>query len=117
MRTAVILGVTLGIGLGVTFLATAPGLGQVKIPGDFTLEKGEASPGPVMFSHGKHKAKVAKCTTCHLKTFKMKRGGSGTITLAALQEGKFCGTCHDGKKKVAGVVVFPIDDCDKCHTP
>ena len=45
----------------------------------------------------------------------MKRAQSGKITLEALQEGKFCGACHDGKTEVAGVVVFPIDACDKCH--
>ncbi|MBI3003007.1 MAG: hypothetical protein HYY54_05220 [candidate division NC10 bacterium] len=75
------------------------------------------SPGPVTFSHEKHKAKVEKCTECHVKVFKMKRGQSGTITLAALQEGKFCGACHNGKKQIAGTVVFPIDACDRCHTP
>jgi c(7)-type cytochrome triheme protein len=47
----------------------------------------------------------------------MKRGASGQITLAAKLEGKYCGACHDGKKKFGGTVVFPIDECDKCHTP
>jgi len=117
MRGAWILGAVLGIVLGVTLLTGVPGLGQVKVPPDFVMDKGEASPGPVTFSHEKHRAKVAKCTTCHLKAFKMKRGQSGAITLAALQEGKFCASCHDGKKTIAGVVAFPIDDCDKCHTP
>jgi c(7)-type cytochrome triheme protein len=79
------------------------------------MTKGDSSPGPVTFSHRKHLAKVQRCTTCHLKTFKMKRGGSGVITLESLQEGKFCGSCHDGKVEVAGTVVFPIDDCDRCH--
>jgi c(7)-type cytochrome triheme protein len=92
-------------------------LPKSKIPPDFTIEQGKDSPGPVTFSHQKHRAKVEKCTACHAKTFKMKRGQSGTITLAALQEGKFCGACHDGKTQVAGTVVFPIDACEKCHTP
>lgn len=47
----------------------------------------------------------------------MKRGQSGTITLAALQEGKFFGSCHDGKTTVGRTVVFPIDACDECHAP
>lgn len=115
MRIATIASLGLSVGLGVVLLTGAPGWTQVKMPEDFTIEKGEASPSPVPFSHAKHKAKVDKCTTCHLKTFKMKRGQSGKITLEALQEGKFCGSCHDGKTKIAGAVVFPIDACDKCH--
>ncbi len=115
MRFALILCLAVGIGLGVVLLAGAPGQSQVKTPEDFAMEKGESSPGPVTFSHAKHAAKVDKCTTCHLKTFKMKRGQSGKITIEALQEGKFCGTCHDGKMRIAGAVVFPIDACDECH--
>lgn len=115
MRYASILGLAVGVTVGVVALSGVPGRSQVKMPEDFTMEKGEASPGPVTFSHAKHKAKVDKCTTCHLKTFKMKRAQSGKITLEALQEGKFCGACHDGKTEVAGAVVFPIDACDKCH--
>jgi len=107
----------LGTGFATALLFHGPGLAQVKIPPDFTFEKAETSPGPVTFSHPKHKATVGKCTTCHLKTFKMKRGASGQITLAAKMEGKYCGACHDGKKKFGGKVVFPIDECDKCHTP
>ena len=53
----------------------------------------------------------------YVKDFKMKRGASGQITLAAKQEGKFCGACHDGKTQVGGVAVFPIDECDRCHAP
>jgi c(7)-type cytochrome triheme protein len=115
MRSAMILGVALSIALGVALLVGGPGLSQVKAPEDFVIQKGENSPGPVTFSHQKHLTKVDKCTTCHLKTFKMKRGQSGTITLEALQEGKFCGSCHDGKTQIAGTLVFPIDACDKCH--
>ena len=77
------------IGFGLGFLAFSPGAAQVKLPPDFTFEKGKDSPGPVAFSHEKHKAKVEKCTECHVKVFKMKLGQSGPITLAALQEGKF----------------------------
>lgn len=87
----------------------------VKVPPDFPMPKAESSPGQVTFSHATHRAAVAKCSTCHMKDFKMKRGGSGPITLDAKQEGRFCGACHDGKTTLNGRVVFPIDDCDKCH--
>jgi c(7)-type cytochrome triheme protein len=117
MRIASLVSLGLAAGFGVGLLSVGPGAAQVKIPPDFTLEKGQDSPGPVTFSHEKHKAKVEKCTACHVKTFKMKRGQSGTVTLAALQEGKFCGACHDGKTQVAGTVVFSIDACDRCHKP
>lgn len=117
MRLTRVLSLALAVGLGVGLLLFIPGAAQVKIPPDFTLEKGQDSPGPVVFSHEGHKTKVEKCTACHVKIFKMKKGQSGAITLAALQEGKFCGTCHDGKTQVAGTVVFAIDACDKCHKP
>jgi c(7)-type cytochrome triheme protein len=117
MRFATTAGVTLGLTLGVVLLTVAPGLGQGPIPREFPMEKAESSPGQVTFSHEKHRAKVDKCTTCHMKDFKMKRGASGQITLAAKQEGKFCGACHDGKMQMGGVTVFPIDECDRCHAP
>jgi c(7)-type cytochrome triheme protein len=96
-------------------LCAAPGSTQVKAPSDFAIAKSETSPGQVIFSHDKHRRKVEKCTSCHMRDFKMKRGASGPITLEAKQEGKFCGACHDGKTKMDGVTVFPIDECDKCH--
>jgi c(7)-type cytochrome triheme protein len=117
MRFATSIVVALGLVMGAVLLAVAPGLGQVKTPPDFPMEKAESSLGQVTFSHEKHRAKVDKCTTCHMKDFKMKRGASGQITLAAKQEGKFCGACHDGKTQVGGAVVFPIDECDRCHVP
>jgi c(7)-type cytochrome triheme protein len=88
---------------------------QTRVPPDFTIPKAESSPGTVTFSHRVHVPKVGKCTTCHMKDFKMKRGTSGPITLAAKQEGKFCGACHDGKTTMGGGVVFAIDECDRCH--
>ncbi len=118
MRLIRLVGVALAVGFAIGLLAFSQGAAQVKVPPDFTFEKGKDSPGPVAFSHEKHKAKVDKCTACHVKVFKMKKGTSGTITLAALKEGKFCGACHDGKTQVGGAVVFAVDDkvnCEKCH--
>lgn len=101
--------------LGAALLLAAPGLAEVKAPPDIALKAGEASPGPVTFSHATHLGKVGKCTLCHMRDFKMKRGTSGPITLEAKQQGRFCGACHDGKTTMAGAVVFPIDECDRCH--
>jgi c(7)-type cytochrome triheme protein len=117
MRFATTVGVAAGLTLAAVLLTAAPGVGQVAIPRDFPIEKADSSPGQVTFSHDKHRAKVDKCTTCHMRDFKMKRGTSGQITLAAKQEGKFCGACHDGTMQMGGAVVFPIDECDRCHVP
>ena len=108
----------LGIVLGIGLLFYAPGAAQVKIPPDFAFEKGKDSPGPVTFSHEKHKEKAEKCTACHTKVFKMKKGTSGALTMAAMKEGQFCGSCHNGKTELAGKVVFAVeakDNCEKCH--
>ena len=108
----------LSIVFGVGLLFYAPGNAQVKIPPDFAFEKGKDSPAPVTFSHAQHKEKFDKCTACHTKVFKMKKGTSGTLTMAAMKEGQFCGTCHNGKTEVGGKVVFAVeakDNCEKCH--
>jgi c(7)-type cytochrome triheme protein len=100
----------------VILVSTATGrAADVKAPADFTIPKGDGSPGEVTFSHQRHLGARIKCSSCHMKDFKLKRGGSGPITLEAKQEGKFCGACHDGQTTMAGAIVFPIDECDKCH--
>jgi hypothetical protein len=48
----------------------------------------------------------------------MKKGTSGAQTMAAMKEGQFCGSCHNGKTELAGKVVFAVeakDNCEKCH--
>ncbi len=83
-----------------------------KMPADFTFEQGAGSPGKVTFSHDKHHEKNPKCTSCHTKVFKMKKGTSGQITMAAMDKGEFCGACHNGKE------AFATNDkagCNKCH--
>ncbi len=99
----------------VVAVACAPAAALTNVPRDFDIPKADSSPGTVTFSHASHVPKVGKCTTCHMKDLKMKRGGSGPITLAAKQEGKYCGSCHDGKTKMGGGVVFAVDECDRCH--
>jgi c(7)-type cytochrome triheme protein len=110
------LGLALAAGLAG---AAAPGgsAPPPKVPSDFTLPKAESSPGLVTFSHARHLPKVEKCTRCHYKTFKMKLGASGPITLEAKMQGKLCGACHDGQTVMAGSAVFPVAECDKCHRP
>lgn len=62
---------------------------------------------PVAFNHEKHAAKRV-CTDCHTKLFVMKKGGS-SISMNGMYQGKFCGSCHNGKG------AFATTDCAKCH--
>jgi c(7)-type cytochrome triheme protein len=106
------------IAFALGLFAFSPGAAQVKTPADFTFEKGKDSPGSVTFSHEQHKAKVEKCTACHVKVFKMKKGQTGPVTMAKMKAGEQCGACHNGKTEVAGKMVFTTDDkanCEKCH--
>lgn len=110
--TALVLGA--GLALGAPWAGSAQ---TIRSPADFEMKKSENSPGPVTFSHDRHRARVSKCTTCHMQGFRMQRGQSGPITLEAKQEGRYCGACHDGTRTVDGAVVFAIDDCERCHRP
>jgi len=63
--------------------------------------------GPVQFSHEVHTA-VFSCEKCHPKLFAMKKT-RGRMTMNAINEGKYCGFCHNGKVATAAT------ECDKCH--
>lgn len=101
--------------LGLATAAASPPATPSRLPPDFAMKKAADSPGEVTFSHAAHRPPGLRCSTCHMRDFKMQRGQSGPITLDAKQEGKFCGSCHDGKTAFGGRAVFPIDDCDRCH--
>lgn len=112
MRSTGVGGVALAIGLGIALAVMVPAAAQIKPPADFIFEQGAGSPGAVTFSHEKHQPKVGKCTDCHTKVFQMKKGKTGPLTMAAMNEGKLCGACHDGK------TAFSVKDqasCAKCH--
>jgi c(7)-type cytochrome triheme protein len=108
--------VVLGFLSSLIFVATATA--QVKNPPDFSFPQGKDSPGTVTFSHEKHTTAGNKCTSCHTKIFKMKKGQSGELTMAKMKAGEQCGACHNGKTEVGGKTVFLTDDkanCEKCH--
>jgi c(7)-type cytochrome triheme protein len=74
-----------------------------------TVEFDGKGAGKVTFSGDIHK--VNKCNECHPALFKMKKG-SGVGTMKEMNEGKSCGTCHNGTK------AFDVKDnanCGKCH--
>jgi c(7)-type cytochrome triheme protein len=68
---------------------------------------------PVIFPHWSHRTKYT-CRVCHLELgFSMSSGDTG-ITREQNLEGKYCGTCHDGK------IAFSVRDegaaqCGRCH--
>ena len=92
---------------------------QPKVPEPFAYPQGKDSPGAVTFDHAKHRdAGVDKCTACHTKVFKMKKGTTGEFSMAKMKAGESCGTCHNGKTQVGTKVVFTTDEkanCEKCH--
>jgi c(7)-type cytochrome triheme protein len=63
------------------------------------------SVGNVTFSHEFHSG-IFTCDNCHPKVFEMKRK---KMTMDAMYNGKYCGSCHNGEKG------FPSTDCGKCH--
>lgn len=67
-----------------------------------------------MFSHQVHVVDLAlDCDACHPETFKRKRGSAeaaGNYTMKSLEQGKYCGTCHDGD------TVFGVTEPDTCVT-
>ena len=80
--------------------------------GEIKFEAKTSNLGPVTFSHEVHATQQKlKCTDCHTKIFKMKKGAD-KMTQAAFTEGKYCGACHDGKKSFSAVAK---NECGKCH--
>lgn len=63
--------------------------------------------GQVSFSHEFH-TQAFSCSECHPGVFKMKKGGV-KMTMDAINAGKQCGKCHNGKVATAAT------ECNKCH--
>jgi len=63
----------------------------------------------VNFPHETH-ASLLNCDSCHSSIFPEKAGGTRNMNMAAIENGKFCGSCH-------GKVAFPARECDRCHAP
>jgi c(7)-type cytochrome triheme protein len=67
--------------------------------------------GNVVFSGTLHAGKGIKCMECHATIFKMEQGADH-MTMQDINEGKFCGECHNGTR------AFKTSDpanCGKCH--
>jgi c(7)-type cytochrome triheme protein len=81
------------------------------VDGDIVFKRqgGEGGVPTSTFPHWFHRIRY-KCYACHPTLFEMK-AGANKITMDAIQEGKFCGTCHNGK--VAWAASF--ETCNRCH--
>ena len=64
---------------------------------------------PAIFPHFVHRMQF-KCHVCHDAIFAMK-AGANPITMDAIQEGKFCGVCHNGKTAFQAT----FETCARCH--
>ncbi len=89
--------------------AVAPG---VAVEGDIRFKRKDGmstETPPALFPHWVHRTRF-RCYVCHESIFTM-RAGANDVTMDAIQDGKFCGRCHDGK--TAFQVKF--ETCGRCH--
>lgn len=67
----------------------------------------------VIFEHKFHLGQKFDCQSCHPDPFRQKAGEveeRDDFTMAAFNEGKYCGKCHDGR------VAFSVNTkCNWCH--
>lgn len=91
----------------VGFMFSLTGLSLAVAPGK-KLEFDEKTTGKVVFDGKAHADKGLKCKDCHPALYKMKKDGT-KITMADINAGKSCGSCHNDKK------TFGTKDCTKCH--
>jgi c(7)-type cytochrome triheme protein len=66
----------------------------------------------VEFSHDFHLGQGVECADCHSGVFEMSVGGDrngAPMMMSAMEEGRFCGTCHNGD------TAFAVTECQNCH--
>ena len=95
-----------------TFLAFTVFLGSASAvaPGQ-TVEFAGGGNGKVVFDGKAHAGAKLQCPACHTKIFQMKKG-TAKMTMADINAGKACGTCHNGDK---GFKASDAANCGKCH--
>ena len=79
--------------------------------GDVVLNKRSEKEGmrPVVFPHWFHRIRF-RCKVCHAELgFKM-RAGANDVQMADINDGRFCGMCHNGQ------IAWAADRCDLCHS-
>jgi c(7)-type cytochrome triheme protein len=82
------------------------------VPAGKTVEFDGKGAGKVVFDGKIHADKGLKCADCHQSgLFKMKKGAEA-ITMKDINDGKFCGGCHNGTKAFSAK---DAANCAKCH--
>ncbi len=82
------------------------------VPSGKTVEFEGKGAGKVVFDGGVHAKAGLKCADCHQSgLFKMKKGGDA-VTMKDINDGKFCGACHNGTKAFSAK---DAANCGKCH--
>ena len=98
-------------GLMIIVAAVAVSGAVLAVPPGKTVEYAGGPMGKVVFDGKVHADKGLKCNDCHTKIFQMKKG-STKITMAAMNKGENCGTCHNGTKAFAS---SDPKNCTNCH--
>lgn len=65
--------------------------------------------GKVVFSHEAHTG-MYKCGECHPGIFIPAKGKNPKASMAQMEKGASCGTCHDG-----GTAFSVKENCETCH--
>jgi len=91
----------IGILMAVTVLSSALVYGAAM---QDIIYQGDTASDEVLFHGDQHLKRGFKCDDCHNKEmFPEKKKGATVITMKAIQQGKLCRKCHNGK------VAFGID--------
>ena len=80
--------------------------------GDITFTRKEAGTEdipPAIFPHWAHRLQF-RCHVCHDAITVMK-AGANPITMEAIQQGKYCGACHNGRTAFQAT----FETCPRCH--
>lgn len=103
----------MGILIAAFFATPVIGFGvpeTIRIPKVQEREKGDP-PDSAVFSHWEHSE--YQCSSCHPSVFPRRKVG---FTHADMDEGRFCGSCHDGTTAFKPKGTRGID-CETCHVP
>ncbi len=81
------------------------------VPQNKTLEFTKSPMGTVVFDGSVHAKAVTSCKDCHkADIFPQMKKGAAAITMKDMNEGKYCGACHNG------TVTFNVKaNCGRCH--
>ena len=79
--------------------------------GDVVLNRRSDANGvrPVIFPHWFHRIRF-RCKVCHQELGFEMRAGANDVQMADIQDGKFCGMCHNN------TVAWGSERCDLCHS-